>query len=100
MSDKKVKEPESISNKKAAKAVSGKTKDEGKAVKSAKQTGAKKETIGAMSIRLLKSGKGASETLAAVQKANPGCKTSINCIYWYANQNGIKLQKAAAKKAA
>lgn len=106
MSDKKnsggkVKEPETVSVKKAAKAVTGKTKGEGKAVKAAKAEGkAKKETIGAMAIRLLQTGKSAKETLAAVLEANPEAKTTMACIYWYANHNGIRLQKPAAQKKA
>lgn len=94
----KVKEPESASSKKAAKAVSGKTKGEGKAVKAAKEAKPKGPTIGATAVELLKGGMGAKETLAEIQKRFPGAKTSMACIYWYANHNDIRLQKPAAVK--
>lgn len=98
-----IKEPETKSDKKAAKAVSGKTKGEGKAVKQAKEKAepkAKGPTIGATAIELLKSGKSAKETLATVLEKFPGAKTTMSCIYWYANHEGIKLQRPAAPKAA
>lgn len=92
----KVREPETATDKKAAKTTS---KGEGKAVKEAKEAKPKGPTIGATAVELLKGGMGAKETLAEIQKRFPGCKTTMACIYWYANHNEIKLQKPAAPKA-
>lgn len=94
---KKVQEPENAGNKKAAKAASS-TKGEGKAVKAAKEAKPKGPTIGATAIELLKGGMSAKDTLAKIQEQFPGAKTTMACIYWYANHNGIKLQKPAAPK--
>jgi hypothetical protein len=95
----KIKENESAANKKAAKAETGNAKGQTKALKAAKKE-KKGETIGAMAVRLLQAGTSAKETLEQVLKANPGAKTTMACIYWYANHNGIKLQKPAAQKKA
>lgn len=96
----KVREPETANTKKAAKAVSGKTAGEGKAVKAAKVAKPKGPTIGSRAIELLKGGTSAKETLATIQQEFKGCKTSMACIYWYANHNGVVLQKKAAPKTA
>lgn len=118
-------EPETPADKKAAKTVS-KTKGETKAAKWAKaakasskkaagktkadepkgkqaKDGEKKEpkpTIGATAVELLKGGMGAKEALEEIQKRFPDAKTSMACIYWYANHNDIRLQKPATKKEA
>lgn len=98
---KQIKEPETAANKKAAKAATGNGKGATKAVKAAKEEASAKPkgpTIGATAVELLKGGMGAKETLAEIQKRFPGCKTTMACIYWYANHNDIKLQKPAAPK--
>lgn len=99
----KAKEPETKSDKKAAKAVSGEGKGAGKAVKQAKAEGngkakEKGPTIGGRAVELLNGGTSAKETLETILKEFPGAKTTMACIYWYANHNGIKLQKPAAPK--
>lgn len=93
----KVREPETANTKKAAKAVTGSSKGQAKAVKEAKQAKPKGPTIGATAVKLLKGGMSAKETLAEIQKRFKGAKTTMACIYWYANHNGIRLQKPAAK---
>lgn len=97
----KVQEPETVADKKAAKKVTGEAKGTGKAVKAAKDAAPAKEkgpTIQSVAIAALKAGTSAKDTLALVLKEFPNAKTSIACIYWYANKNDIKLQKAAAVK--
>lgn len=49
-------------------------------------------TIGGIATDLLKSGKGAQETLEIVQRVFPGCKTTIKCIYFYASKAKVSLQ--------
>lgn len=99
----KVQEPETVADKKAAKKVVGEPKGTGKAVKAAKEAAPAKvkgPTIQSVAIAALKEGKGAKETLAIVKEQFPDAKTSMACIYWYANKNDIKLQKPAAPKPA
>lgn len=100
--DNKVKEPENKQDKKAAKAVSGKTKGEGKAVKAAKdaKSKAKGPTIGGRAVQLLKEGKlSPQEILEKIREEFPGCKTQMASIYWYAQHNEIDLQERRVKAA-
>ena len=54
-----------------------------------------KVTIGGIATRLLKAGKSAEETLAAVKRVFPEAQTTKKCIYFYASQAGIQLRRAA-----
>lgn len=99
----RVREPETGTDKKAAKAAAGETKGTGKAIAAAKDAGNGKDkepkvTIGSYAISLLKGGTGAKETLAKVLEKFPGANTKMASIYWYANHEGIKLQKPAVPK--
>lgn len=76
-----------------------------KTVKATTKTAAKVEvkskvTIGSVAIAALTKKADAQAALATVLKAFPKAKTTIACVYWYASQNGIRLQKPAATKAA
>lgn len=52
-------------------------------------------TIGGIATQLLKAGKSAEETLAAVLRVFPEAQTTKKCIYFYASQAGIQLRRAA-----
>lgn len=54
--------------------------------------------IATFCVNLLRNGFTAKEVLEAVKVQFPEAKTSMNCIYWYANKEGIKLQKSAKPK--
>lgn len=80
-------------------------KNNGTAAKSTKKAGngkaaskkaERKQTIGEVAVASLRKNADAQEALAAVKKAFPKAKTTIGCIYWYASQNEIRLQRAAA----
>ena len=59
----------------------------------------KKVTIGSVAIKALNDGLGAEGALAAVKKQFPDGNTKMASIYWYASQEGIKLQGTAKPKA-
>jgi hypothetical protein len=54
-------------------------------------------TIGSVAIAALQKKPDAKAALAAVLKRFPEANTKIASIYWYANKEGIRLQKRAVE---
>lgn len=56
---------------------------------------AQQVTIEGIAVQLLKSGKSAKETLAAVKRVFPKASTTIKCIYFYSSKHKLGLQRGA-----
>jgi hypothetical protein len=50
-------------------------------------------TIGSLSVELLRRGLEPKDVLAKVKQVFPAAKTTMACIYWYASQAQINLQR-------
>lgn len=53
-------------------------------------------TIGQLAVRLLESGKSAKQTLEAVKRVFPECKTTMKCIYYYSSKAKVRLVRTSA----